>query len=75
MTLKQPERSKKESEVIFAFDKNGAVEWLYPLQRPDLTSEEAMVVGINKGAKALSDIAESLNAVANALDRLADTKK
>ena len=62
----------QKSDVTFALTESGDVEWYYPKNRPDLTADEAMVVGINRAARALSDIAGALREVAMALDRIAD---
>ena len=64
----------KKSDTILALDVTRQnVEWMC-LGDPTLTTEQAIAIGINQAAHALSGIAGALIEVASALDRPSGAK-
>jgi hypothetical protein len=58
--------SEQETDVTFFCD-NNTISWHFPQMRPDLTTDQAMVIAVFGLGQAMQEIASSLSDVAEAI--------
>jgi hypothetical protein len=56
----------QETDVTFALD-DGKVVWYWRPERPDLTEQQAIIIGVNQIAGALENVAKALDNIAEAI--------
>lgn len=61
--------AKSDTDITFLIGQNGDVEWFWKPERPDLTTEQAMVIAHVKGMR---NIASAIENLAAAVEKLAD---
>lgn len=61
--------SEIKTDITFAVDKDtGGVVWFYPSDKPDLTEQQALVIGVTKLSGAMQGVADGLYAIAAAIE-------